>query len=116
MSRPDPTTARDRALTEEYRAHAELHARESPAGIGAAVTYSAFEDGEHVWDVIVTDGDEWHYVRVLSPDLGPYPNLSPEDIEQAIERFAATLPARHRIRHLLNANPLHIDRHGEIRD
>jgi hypothetical protein len=37
-------------------------------------------------------------------------------VEQGIERFAATLPAPDRIRHLLNANPLHIDRDGNVRD
>jgi hypothetical protein len=35
-------------------------------------------------------------------------------VEQRIERFAATLPARDRLRHLLNANPLHIDRDGTV--
>ena len=37
-------------------------------------------------------------------------------IEQGIERFAATLPARDRIRHLLNANPLHIRADGTVSD
>jgi hypothetical protein len=105
-----------RSPIEEYRAHAEFHARESPVGIGAAVTDSRFEDGQHIWDCIVTDGREWHYIRVRGVDLGPYPNLSSEDVEHGIERFAATLPAPDRIRHLLNANPLHIDRDGNVRD
>ena len=87
------------APAKDYRAHAEFHARESPTGIGAAVVHSTFEDGAHVWDCIVTDGNEWHYVRVLGPDLGPFPNISAEDVEHGIERFAATLPARDRIRH-----------------
>jgi hypothetical protein len=106
----------DLAKTELYRAHAEFHARESPSGVGAAVITSRFKGGEHVWECIVSDGDEWHYVRVLGPDLGPFPNLSSEDVEHAIERFAATLPAPDRIRHLLNANPLHIDRDGNVAD
>jgi hypothetical protein len=105
-----------RSRAEDYRMHAEFHARESRAGIGAAVLFSAFEDGRHVWDCIVSDGREWHYIRVLGPDLGPYPNLSGEDVEQAVERFAETLPAQDRLRHLLNANPLHIDRDGNARD
>jgi hypothetical protein len=105
-----------RSPIEEYRAHAEFHARESPIGFGAAVTNSTFEDGRHIWDCIVTDGREWHYVRVLGVDVGPYPNLSSEDVERAIERFAVTLPAQDRIRHILNANPLHIDRVGNVRD
>jgi hypothetical protein len=104
------------APAKDYRAHAEFHARESPTGIGAAVVHSTFEDGAHVWDCIVTDGNEWHYVRVLGPDLGPFPNISAEDVEHGIERFAATLPARDRIRHVLNANPMHIDSHGMVSD
>jgi hypothetical protein len=101
---------------EYYRRHAEFRARSNPSGIGAAVISSTFEGGEHVWECIVSDGHERHYVRVLSPDLGPFHNLSPEDVEQAIERFAATLPASNRIRHLLNANPLHLTRDGTVRD
>jgi hypothetical protein len=30
-------------------------------------------------------------------------------VEEENERFAATLPARDRVRHLLNADPLQID-------
>jgi hypothetical protein len=105
-----------RTPAKDLLAHAEFHAKENPSGIGAAVVRSVFEDGQRIWDCIVTDGREWHYIRVLGPELGPYPNLSSEDVEQAIDRFAATLPERYRIRHLLNANPLHIDRDGNVRD
>lgn len=101
---------------EDYRAHAEFHARKSPAGIGAAVIHSGFEDSEHVWDCIVTDGREWHFVRVLGRDLGPRPSLSAEEVEAGIERFATTLPAQGRIRYLLDTNPLHIDRDGNVSD
>jgi hypothetical protein len=81
-----------------------------------AVVRSAIEEGEHIWDCIVTDGHEWHYVRVLGRDLGPFPNISSEDVELAVERFVATLPAPNRIRHLLNANPLHIGPDGTVSD
>src|SRR5438552_17240746 len=54
------------------REHAEFRARRSQAGIGAAVVFSGFEAGEHVWDRIITDRREWHYIRVLGPELGPY--------------------------------------------
>jgi hypothetical protein len=97
-------------------AHAEFHARESAVGLGAAVVTSTFERGAHVWDCIVTDRSEWHYVRVLGLDLGPFPSLSSEDVEMGVERFAATLPESHRIRHVLNANPLHIERDGTVHD
>jgi len=46
----------------------------------------------------------------------PFPNISAEDVEHGIERFAATLPARDRIRHVLNANPMHIDSDGMVSD
>ena len=101
---------------EEFRAHAEFHARESATGIGAAVVESSVEDGQHVWECIVSDGQEWHYVRVVGVDLPPFPNISSEQVEEGIERFAATLPAQDRLRHLLNANPLHIDVHGTVSD
>jgi hypothetical protein len=106
----------DHPTIDDLRAHAEFHARESPAGIGVAVIRSSFEDGEHVWECIVSDGGEWHYIRVVSRDLGPFPNISTEDVEQAVERFAATLPAQNRLRHVLNANPLHLDRDGNVSD
>jgi hypothetical protein len=105
-----------RSRAEDYRVHAEDRLGASPGGIGAAAVYSGFQHGEHVWDCIVTDGSEWHYIRVLGSDLGPYPDLSAEDVEQGVERFAATLPSEYRIRHVLNANPLHIDRQGNVRD
>jgi hypothetical protein len=105
---------------EAARAHAEFHARESPAGIGAAIVRSGPWDGahvwEHFWDSVVTDGREWHYLRVLSTGTGPFPNISAEDVEQGIARFAAALPARDRMLQLLNANPLHIDRNRNVTD
>jgi hypothetical protein len=45
-----------------------------------------------------------------------FPDLSGEDVEEGIERFAATLLSENRIRQLLNANPLHIDRQGSVED
>jgi hypothetical protein len=101
---------------EDYRAHAEFNARASGAGVGAAAVSSEFENGEHVWECIISDGSKWHYVRVVGRDLGAHPSLAPEDVEQGIERFAATLPAQNRIRYVLNANPLHIERDGTVRD
>jgi hypothetical protein len=103
-------------LLQTRRAHAEIRAPASTGGIGAAVIASDFEHDTRVWECIVTDGREYHYIRVVGTDLGAYPNLSPEHIEQGIERFAATLPGRDRMRHLLNANPLHIDAAGNVRD
>ena len=100
----------------DFRAHAEFHARESPSGIGAVVVESSVDAGEHVWECIVSDGREWHYVRLVGVDLPPFPSISTEQVEQGIERFAATLPARDRISHLLNANPLHIDIDGTVSD
>jgi hypothetical protein len=110
------TPRTSRRPIDDYLAHATFHARESPSGIGAAVVRAVYEHGERSWDSVVSDCDEWHYVRVVGADLGPFPNISAEDVEQGIARFAVTLPAQHRIRHLLNANPLHIDRHRNVHD
>ena len=101
---------------DEYLAHAEFHARENQTGIGAAVVSSKYKDGTRIWNCVVSDGGEWHYIRVESTELGPFPNISTEDIEEGIIRFAARLPAGDRIRLLLNANPLHVDRTGAVRD
>jgi hypothetical protein len=108
LTHPDPI--------DEYLAHAEFHAREDQTGIGAAVITSEYEDGRRIWNCVVSDGREWRYIRVESTELGPFPNISSEDIEEGIIRFAATLPADDRIRHLINANPLHVDRHGVVGD
>jgi hypothetical protein len=95
---------------EQYWAHAVFRARRNGTGIGAALIRSTSTDSEHVWECIVTDGREWHYIRVLGSGLGRFPDIPAEAIESGIERFAATLPAQTRIYNLLNANPLHIDR------
>jgi hypothetical protein len=83
---------------DEYPAHAGFH-----AGFHAGVSTSAF-------------GAAVVRVRVLGPDLGPFPSMPNEDIERAIDRFAATVPTEYRLRALLNANPLHLHRTGEITD
>lgn len=101
---------------QEQLAHARFHARESAEGIGAAVVGSDISGSKRVWECVVTDGREWHFVRVLGTGAGPFPNISAEDVEQGIQRFAATLPARDRLRRLLNANPLHIARGGDVSD
>jgi hypothetical protein len=98
------------------REHAEFHARADAVGVGASVTRSDFENGERFWECIVTDGREWHYIRIYGDDVGAFPPFSDEDIEAAVERFALSFPEAYRLRALLNANPLHLDPNGEIRD
>lgn len=105
-----------RSPVEEYLERATFHAQRSRSGIGATVTRSTFENGERIWDCVVTDGREWRYIRVLGDDVGPFPDISSEDIKEAIDRFADTLPADYRLRHLLSANPLHLSRDGEVHD
>jgi hypothetical protein len=45
------------------------------SGIGSTVIRSGYKDSGHFWDCVVTDGREWHYIRVLGPDLGQFPPL-----------------------------------------
>jgi hypothetical protein len=111
-----PEPARDAPSLEAVHAHAAFNARESATGVGAAVVRSGYQDGEHFWECVVSDGREWHYIRVIGLDVGRAPDLSSEDIEQGIERFAATFPESDRLRAVLNANPLHVDRQGTVTD
>lgn len=106
----------DRPSEDELRAQAAYEARRNASGIGAAVARSGRSDGERSWECIVSDGEEWHFIRVLGVDLGPSTNLGTEDIQRGIERFAATLPDSSRLHALLDANPLHIDRSGTVSD
>jgi hypothetical protein len=101
---------------DELRAHAAFNARQSASGIGAAVTRFSRSDGGHYWECIVSDGDEWHSIRVRGVDLGATPDLASQDIERGIERYAATLPESYRLAALVNANPLHVDRSGRVSD
>ena len=101
---------------EEHLQHLAFRARFSDTGIGAAVVTARYRAGHRCWDCIVGDPVEWHYVQVIGVDLGPFVGLPPEDIEEGIERFGGTLPAADRLRRLINCNPLHIDRHGTVRD
>lgn len=96
------------------RAMSRAHRSES--GIGAAVVRSVATEGTHFWHCLATDGREWHYVHVFGAGVGPFPNFKPEEIEDGVERFAGTLPSAYRIRHLLNADPLHVDGSGSVSD
>ncbi len=113
-ARPVPLTPPGHA---EHRLdHLAFRARSSNSGIGAAVVTARYRAGHRSWDCIVGDSDEWHYLKVIGVDLGPFTGLPPEDIEGGIERFGTTLPAAYRLRRLINCNPLHIDRHGTVSD
>jgi hypothetical protein len=104
----------DRPSEDDLRAHAVFEAHRSASGIGAAVARSGYSDGAYFWECIVSDDEEWHFIRLLGVDLGPSPGVASEDIERGIARFAATLPDLYRLRALLNANPLHVDRSGTV--
>jgi hypothetical protein len=106
----------DAPAEDELRAHAAFHARQSASGIGAAVARFDRSDSGHYWECIVSDGEDWHFIRVLGVDLGSTPDLANEDIERGIEAYAATLPESYRLSALLNANPLHVDRSGRVSD
>jgi len=106
----------DRPDTEEAREHAEFNLGEGASGIGAAVVRDEYRDGHRVWECMVTDGQEWHYIEVIGTGLGGFEELGTELIEQGVDRFAATLPSSNRLYELQNANPLHIDRSGQVTD
>jgi hypothetical protein len=106
----------DHPSEDELRAHAAFQAERSASGIGAAVARSDYDGREHFWECLLTDGQDWQFIRVLGVDLSPSPDVSSEDIEQGIERFAATLPESSRLQALLDASPLHVDRSGNVSD
>jgi hypothetical protein len=99
---------------EEYLDHLAFRARYSDAEVGAAVVTAKYQSGHRCWECVVGDRDQWRYLPVIGVDLGPFSGLSPEHIEEGIERFAATLPAEYRLYQLINVCPLHIDRHGTV--
>jgi hypothetical protein len=106
----------DRPDQEEVREHAEFNARRSASGIGAAVVRAEYRNGQHVWECVVTDVREWHYIEVIGTDLSGFEELESDDIEHGIDRFAGTLSSDYRLQALMNANPLHIDRTGHVTD
>jgi len=109
-------SAADRPDQADVREHAEYNARLSTSGIGAAVVRDEYRDGHRVWECVVTDREEWHYIEVIGTDLTGFEELDPEDIEQGIDQFATTLRSDYRMQALLNANPLHINRSGQVTD
>jgi hypothetical protein len=106
----------DRPDQDEVREHAEFNAGEGASGIGAAIVRAEYRNGQHVWECVVTDAREWHYIEVIGTDIGGFEELESDDIEQGIDRFAATLSPDYRLQALMNANPLHIDRSGRVSD
>jgi hypothetical protein len=109
-----PVTLTGRAA--EHLDHLAFRARSGDTGIGAAVVTAKYASGHRSWDCIAGDLGEWHYLQVIGVDLGPFAGLPPEEIEDGIERFGATLPAADRLHQLINFSPLHIDRHGTVGD
>jgi hypothetical protein len=102
----------------EHREHAAFRARHSVSRIGAAVV--EFAVGSHGcqdrWSCVVSDGDAYRYVDVCSDEFGPWERLPPPVVEEAIERFAASLPNAYRLYHLVNTNPIHLSRDGVAQD
>jgi hypothetical protein len=106
----------DRPDHQDIREHADFNAGQSASGIGASVVRDEYRDGHRVWECVVTDRREWHYIEVIGTDVTGFEELDTEDIERGIDRFAATLRSEYRLQALLNANPLHIDRSGQVSD
>jgi hypothetical protein len=106
----------DRPDQADIREHAEFNARGGESGVGASVVRDQYRDGHRVWECVVTDQQEWHYIEVIGTDVTGFEELDPEDVEHGIDRFAATLRSDYRLQALLNANPLHIDRSGKVTD
>ena len=67
---PYPEPAR-RPPTADFVSHAEFHVREDGTGVGAVVVGSSLEHGEQMWELVVREADECHYVRVLGSALAP---------------------------------------------
>jgi hypothetical protein len=101
-----------------YRQHAAVRAAASPSHVGAAVVEFALDrrTGDHRWSCVASDGPTFRDVEVRSGELGPWQRLPAPVVEEAVERFAGTLPRRHRLYHLVNANPIHLGRDGVARD
>jgi hypothetical protein len=104
----------DEPSEDDLRSHAAFEAKRSPSGIGAAVVRSGYSNGEHTWECIISDGEQWHFIQVIGVDIGANAGIATEDVEQGIAAFAATLPAVSRLDALLSVNPLHIDRSGTV--
>ena len=105
----------DHPSEDELRAQVAYRAQRNGSGIGAAVTRASRAGEDHVWECVIGDGRQWHYIRVAGTQLGAFPSVVNEDIEQGVEQFAATLPASDRLQALLNHSPLHIDANGTVK-
>jgi hypothetical protein len=116
MSSEEQSRPVDHASIDEYRQHAAFRAGHNPSGIGAAVVGAGFRAGNHVWECIISDGTEWHYVEVVGAGIGEFSELPEDEIEAGIERFAAGLAPEYRLRAVLNASPLRIDSRGHVGD
>jgi hypothetical protein len=114
MSEADSDRSADRDPVEYYVESAKSRAAESGIGVGVAVVRSGYKDGHHLWECIVSDGNEWHYLDVVGEGLGQFEEFSPERIERGVEQFAAAEPAENRLQAVRNANPLHINEAAQV--
>ena len=64
----------------------------------------------------MSDEKQFRYVDVRAEWLTGSRRLPPADVEEAVEAFASRLPSEHRLYHLNNRNPLHLDPDGTARD
>jgi hypothetical protein len=113
-ARPPPVWMSDGLA--DARAHAEFQARRNCCGIGASVTRVSQDGEDRTWQCVISDGHNWHYIRLIGEGRGRFPNFSPVAVEESIYRFAESLPESGRLWHLLNANPLRMSPHGIVRD
>ena len=116
--RPAPPAPATAGRYAHHRERAARRALSNGIGIGATVIECRpdWAAGESRWIAVVSDGDAHRYLEVRSRVVKPSRRLLPEVIEQGIERFAAGLPASHRLCHLINACPLHLAADGTIYD
>jgi len=99
----------DELSPSDYRARAAERQKIAKHEVGAAVERVRRDaEGARTWDVVVTDGSEYHHLQVQIPGAGPQDAVPNSLVETAVEEAAGRFAPSARLAGLRDESPLRL--------